>query len=390
MLEAITPLAPRAALGVALCPADGCDVDTLLSGARAAAAKAPPRGLALAADTAVEHTFGDLRVVLADPAMLHTFDLLQRLAKSDLPVLLLGEPGVGKENAAHALHHGSRRAGKELVPVDCAALPDNLVESELFGYQPGAFSDARVAKPGRIEEANGGTLFLDEVGELSEKAQAALLRVLETKRFRRLGDVREREVELRVVAATNRDLEAECRDKRFRRDLFDRLSAATVRLPPLRHRPREIPILARRFLAAAAERAGRPGVSLSEAALHRLGAYAWPGNVRELKNAMEYAAATMVGPRVEIWDLPERLRRVPDDPRADEAIEDAPPESPPQRRVPLADELAAIERERIEQALAEAGGVQLRAAVALGMPIRTLTYKLRQYGIQARPLKRRP
>src|SRR5262249_48718066 len=158
---------------------------------------------------------------------------------------------VGKENAALALHHGSRRGGKALVTLNCAAIPDNLVESELFGHEAGAFSDARVAKPGLLEKASGGPLFLDEVGELAQRVQAKLLRALDTKRTMRLGDVREREVDLRVVAATNRDLEAECRARRFREDLYFRLGAASVCLPPLRDRPREVPILARRFLAAA-------------------------------------------------------------------------------------------------------------------------------------------
>ncbi len=258
VLAAVAPLAPEARGGVATYPGDGCDAVTLLAGARAAAAVAAAGEAAIAAETAVRHTVGDHSIVVADPAMIRLFDLIRRLAASALPVLVLGETGVGKENAAAAVHHWSARAAQPLVTLNCAAMPEALVESELFGHEKGAFSDARAAKPGLLERASGGTVFLDEVGELPLGVQAKLLRALEAKRITRLGDVREREVDLRIVAATNRDLEAEVAAGRFRRDLLFRLGAAVVELPPLRHRPREISILARAFLAAACARAGRP------------------------------------------------------------------------------------------------------------------------------------
>jgi DNA-binding NtrC family response regulator len=337
----------------------------------------------LAAETAVRHVIGERTIVVADPAMIRLFDLVRRLAASDLAVLVLGETGAGKENAAAALHFWSARESRPLVTLNCAAMPEALVESELFGHEKGAFSDARAAKPGLLERADGGTVFLDEVGELPLGVQAKLLRALEAKRITRLGDVRERAVDFRVVAATNRDLEAEVAAGRFRRDLSFRLGAAVVELPALRDRPREVSILARVFLAEACARAGRPPLELSEAALVRLGAYAFPGNVRELKNAMDYAAATADGAVVEPWSLPDRIAGRPDPPSAGAS---APP-SGPRRFRPVAEELRELERTRMVEALEETGGVQTHAAELIGMPIRTFAFKLKQYGISA---KRRP
>jgi len=388
MLAAIAKLAPEARAGVATYPGDGCDAETLLEGARAAAAIAVVGEVALAAETAVQHTIGDQVIVVADPAMIRLFALIRRLSASALPVLVLGETGVGKENAAAAVHHWSARAAHPLITLNCAAMPEALVESELFGHEKGAFSDARAAKPGLLERADGGTVFLDEVGELPLAAQAKLLRALEAKRVTRLGDVREREVDFRVVAATNRDLGAEVAAGRFRQDLLFRLSAAVIELPPLRHRPREISILARVFLAAAGARAGRPPLELSEAALQALGAYPFPGNVRELKNAMEYAAATEEGGVVEPWSLPDRIAgRASTPPAAGSA---APPAPATRRFRPIAEELRELERARMGEALEASGGVQTRAAELLGMPIRTFGFKLKQYGLSPREAKRRP
>ncbi|WP_437757167.1 sigma 54-interacting transcriptional regulator [Sorangium sp. So ce1389] len=394
-LELLEALAPEARGGVAAYPADGGDAETLVSGAAAAAAIAGPRAVALAADTAVRHRVGEREVVLADPAMIRVFELIRRLAASELSVLVLGETGAGKENAAAALHHWSARASKPMITLNCAALPETLVESELFGYERGAFSDARAPKPGLLERAHGGTVFLDEIGELPLGAQAKLLRALEAKRITRLGDVREREVDLRIVAATNRDLEAESRAGRFREDLLFRLSTAVVELPPLRHRPREVPILARLFLAQARARGGKAPVELSEAVLSTLAAYAFPGNVRELKNAMEFAAATAESDVVELWNLPDRIAGrgaaaagaggAP----AAEGAPSSPPAAPPRFR-PIAEELKELERRRMREALEATGGVQTRAAELIGMPTRTFVFKLKQYGIAVRPAKRLP
>ncbi|WP_104987322.1 sigma 54-interacting transcriptional regulator [Sorangium cellulosum] len=389
VLEAIAPLAPDARGGLASYPFDGGDTETLLAGARTAAAIAAPGVIASASETAVQHVIGERTVVVADSAMIRLFELIRRLAASDLPVLVLGETGAGKENAAAAVHHWSARAQKPLITLNCAALPETLVESELFGYEKGAFSEARASKPGLLERAHGGTVFLDEVGELPLGAQAKLLRALEVKRITRLGDVRDREVDIRIVAATNRDLEAEVRAGRFREDLLFRLSAAVVELPPLRHRRRELPILARLFLADACARAGRSALELSEAALAALFAHPFPGNVRELKNAMEYAAATAEGAVIEPWGLPERIAGIDLAPRP-AADPSAPPAAAPSRFKPIAEELREIERTRMCQALDAADGVQKRAAALLGMPVRTFTFKLKQYGISAREGKRSP
>jgi two-component system, NtrC family, response regulator AtoC len=397
LIDALLPLAPGLKGGLACLRADGSDADTLLSAVRAAADIAKPGGLAEAAESAIQHVIGDRTIVVADPAMIRLFDLIRRLAQSDLPVLVLGETGAGKENAAAAIHHWSPRAAKPLITLNCATIPENLLESELFGYEKGAFSGAVSAKPGLLERASGGTVFLDEVGELPMSAQAKLLRVLEAKRITRLGDLREREIDIRVVAATNRDLEGECQRGRFRKDLLFRLSAATVDLPPLRQRPREVPILARAFLAQARAKLSVPEVAISDAALHRLATHAWPGNVRELKNAMDYAAATLRGDVVEVSDLPARVAgrslEAPPGALPQEAGAEAPREAPvpaaPRGFTPIAEELRQLERKRMEEALDATGGVQTRAAELISMPIRTFVLKVKQYGLSQRDGKRR-
>ena len=394
VLAAIASTTSEARGGVATYPGDGCDAETLFSGARAAAAMSAPGAMTSAADAAVHFTIRNATIVVADPAMIRVFELIRRLARTELPVLVLGETGVGKENAAAALHDWSARTSKPLVTLNCAAIPEALVESELFGHEKGAFSDARTAKPGLLEQASGGTVFLDEVGELPLAVQAKLLRALEAKRITRLGDVREREVDFRVVAATNRDLEAEVAAGRFRRDLLFRLGAAIVELPPLRHRPREISILARLFLAQASARAGRAPLDLSETALARLAAYAFPGNVRELKNAMDFAAATVDGSVVELRALPDRIAgRTSSSSSSSSPTQssgDTDSAADPMRRFrPLADEMRELERTRMVEALEATGGVQARAAELLAMPIRTFSFKLKQHGLSARDAKRR-
>ncbi len=386
LLEVLSPLVPQARAGLATAPRDGLDADALLATAKAAALAAPPKDLRVSGPSLFRLSLGERSVLVADPVMVRLFELLRRLASSSLPVLIHGQTGVGKENAAWAVHHWSLRAEKPFVALNCAALPENLVESELFGYERGAFSGADKARPGLLERAHGGTLFLDEVAELSLPVQAKLLRALDQKRITRLGDSRERELDLRVVAATHRVLAEEVKAGRFRQDLFFRLSAAVVVLPPLRDRTSELPLLAGSFLEEACARAGRPALHLSAAAMSMLSAHDWPGNVRELKNVMEYVVATCPGPIIEPSHLPDSLyraeppREVPSPSPATPATETpVHPGRGPFR--PVAEELRELERQRMVEALEASGGVKKRAAELIGMPLRTFTFKLRQYRI---------
>jgi DNA-binding NtrC family response regulator len=379
--EAAMSLAERLAevvgvrVGVAHCPVDGHRSDVLLAAARAAAAL-PGAPVHHAGECVATLDLGSARALVADPAMIQVYDLLRRLATSDLTVLVSGETGAGKEYAAQAVHLWSPRARGPFVAINCASLPEALVESELFGHEKGAFSDAAAVKPGRMEAASGGTLFLDEVGELPLAAQAKLLRVLETRRVTRLGAVKEHAIDVRVVAASNRDLAAEVKAGRFREDLYFRLSGAKVVVPPLRNRPRELSLLARHFLERAC--AGRPAPILSMGTLSLLSRHAWPGNIRELKHEMEYVAATASDPVVEPWHLSERLTAAPAAPvEVDSSLV-------PLSRRPIADELRELERRRMVEALEAAGGVQRRAAELIGMPQRTFTMKYKQYGLGER------
>jgi DNA-binding NtrC family response regulator len=368
--------------GLAQYPMDGGDADALLADARAACSSARSGAVASARDvmTTCTRTIGERTFVVVEPAMVKIYALLDRLAKSDLPVLITGETGTGKENAAAAIHHGSARAKGPFIVINGAALPENLVESELFGYEKGAFSGAVSTKVGLLEAAHGGTVFLDEVGELPLGTQAKLLRILETQRVTRIGAHSERALDVRFVAATNRDLVAEVQQGRFRQDVLFRLGAASVILPPLRDRRRELPVLARTLLQGACDRGKRSPLALAPLTMQKLLSHSWPGNIRELKNAMDYVAATALGPVVEPHELPALAERL---------STNAPASGPPRSDIPspgrgfrpLADEIRELERTRILEALAAAGGVQTRAAELIGMPVRTLFGKLKLYGL---------
>ncbi|HEY5927111.1 MAG TPA: sigma-54 dependent transcriptional regulator, partial [Kofleriaceae bacterium] len=375
--EKALALVPSARGGLAMCPTDACDADTILLAARSAARRATAGHVADAAETATTIELGSRHVLVADPAMSRVFALLERLAVSELPVLVTGETGVGKENAAYAVHHWSKRSGP-FIAVNCAAIgPESLVDAELFGYEKGAYTGATAAKAGLFESAAGGTVFLDEVGELPLAIQAKLLRALEVKRITRLGETRERAIDVRVVAATNRSLEDEVKAGRFRQDLYFRLSGATVILPPLRDRRCEIPLLARAFLADACTRGGRDRMTITAAAMQVLLTYGWPGNVRELKNTMEYVMAAAPDDNVEPLDLPERLGGSAAAPTAAAIPTDVVSDGKAFR--PIADELKELERRRMAEALVAAGGVKTKAAQLIDMPIRTFTLKLKQY-----------
>ncbi|MBI5513727.1 MAG: sigma 54-interacting transcriptional regulator [Deltaproteobacteria bacterium] len=303
--------------------------------------------------------------VVAHPSMRALYALVERVAMSDINALVLGETGVGKELLVEALHRGSRRASQPLVRLNCAALSPTLVESELFGYEKGAFTGALSARAGLLEAAHGGTLFLDEVGDLPAALQAKILRVIEDRQVLRVGAQRTREVDVRFVAATHRDLRAEVQLGTFRRDLYYRLNGIVLAIPPLRERVAEVRPLAEHFLAKA--RPGVRGGPLDPAVVAVLEAHDWPGNVRELRNVIGRAVILAGDGPITLAELPEELRL-----RASRPPSDAPK---------LRDEMGAIERRRIEDALARTNGNQTHAAVLLGMPRRTLVARLKQYGL---------
>ena len=362
----------KASAGIALFPEDAADGEALLWAAREAAGKP---GVHLARELVMRVGLGPQELIIADPAMRGLYRLVERLAPSDLPVLITGETGTGKEMIALALHARSRRAQGPFIPVNCAALPEALAESELFGHERGAFSGATAAKQGFFEAAAGGVLFLDEIGELSLPLQAKLLRAAETHQIVRLGDSRSVAVDVRVIAATHRDLAAEVRAGRFREDLYFRLCAARVALPALRSRPREIPLLARTFLARACAALGLETPAISAAAMAQLALHAWPGNVRELRNLMATLAALHEGPIIEEIALGEGREVAPETPR------------PVHKRkgfaTSIGEEIKALERARMVEALEASGGVQKHAAQLIGMPLRTFVLKVKQYGLQA-------
>ena len=302
--------------------------------------------------------------------------LAERVAPTDATVLLTGETGAGKELFAQAIHHGSPRKGRAFVAVNCSAFPKDLLESELFGYRKGAFTGALADKKGLFDEANGGTLFLDEVGELAPDAQAKLLRVLETQTFTRLGDTKPTQVNVRLVAATNRDLKAEADAARFRPDLYYRLSVFTITVPPLRARPSDIPALARHFLHVFAAKLKKRIPGLTSDCLQRLTRYPWPGNVRELKNVLERAAILAPDAQELTCDyLPPEFQLDPAAPAAhllqpvgvDPALDRT---------------LRAVEARHIRATLTETQGNKTEAARQLGIGLTTLYRKVQEFGLE--------
>ncbi|HTR53943.1 MAG TPA: sigma 54-interacting transcriptional regulator [Kofleriaceae bacterium] len=364
-------------IGYSVCPMDGGDAELLVVGARAAAAGTSGTAVAGVTTSLRTYRIGNRNAIVADPAMARLYALVDRLARVDLPVLITGETGTGKELAATMLHERSPRRGKPLVALNCAAISETLVESELFGHERGAFSGAHATKQGLLESGDGGTVFLDEIGELSLAIQAKLLRVLEAQRLTRVGDVREREINVRLVAATNRSLQDEVDTGRFRKDLYFRLSGATLAVPPLRDRKRELPLLAELFLSEACRIASRGAVVLAPDALQALEAYRWPGNVRELKNVMEYCAATVPDHTITAAHLAVRLGPPKPARAATADIGVA-----PRVFVPIADEIRALEIRRMTQALDAADGNQTKAAELIGMPLRTFFTKMRLYNLR--------
>jgi DNA-binding NtrC family response regulator len=305
------------------------------------------------------------------PTMRRMFELLESVAGSDANVLIVGESGTGKELVANSLHARSPRAGGPLVKINCAALPKDLIESELFGHVKGAFTGAATDKPGLLEEAHRGSVLLDEITEMPLDLQAKLLRVIEDRQVRRLGGSRTVPVDFRVLCSTNRDPEAAVREGRLRQDLYFRINTVTVALPPLRERTGDVPLLARAFLERFRARHGRQVDGIAPEAYRRLLTYPWPGNVRELEHAIERAVLVARGADITVSDLPEALRTEVGSSAA---------------AAPAAGSLEEIERVSIIRALESTGWNKQAAAALLGLRRPTLYSKMRRHGIpQRRP-----
>jgi len=310
-------------------------------------------------------------VVICSPVMRQLLDLVQRIAQTNAAVLITGESGSGKELIARAIHHYSLRGGKPWVDVSCAALPEHLVESELFGYEKGAFSGADTSKPGLFELANHGTLFLDEIGELEPRMQVKLLRVLDGVPYYRLGGVRKVSVDVRVVAATNQDLERMVPNGQFRGDLYHRLGQICLHVPPLRERPEDIGPLAEHFLQIS-----NPRAFLSPDALRTLQRHTWPGNIRELRNTVTKAAVLARECEIRSEDLMVLGSTAPTFVREPTPLTSS-------GSNPDGQNLDGMEKNTILKVLAQTNGHQQRAAELLGISRRTLSRKLKLYGREA-------
>ena len=303
------------------------------------------------------------QMIGASPSFRRMLTLVEQIADSSATILIQGESGTGKELVARTIHELSARRNGPFVAVNCAALPETLLESELFGYEKGAFTGAAGRKEGRFELANGGTLFLDEVADLSLVTQPKILRVLQEGEFERLGGTRSLQVDVRIVAATNQDLSEMVKEKRFREDLYYRLNVISVRVPPLRERHEDIRVLAQHYLRIYAAKNGRKLEGFSNEALERLESYAWPGNVRELENLIERTVLLARKDRIDAEDLPEEVAGVKRPPR-DAILELV--------GTPLAD----IEQRLLDETLRITGGNKTQAAKLLGIDVRTVARKL--------------
>jgi len=310
-------------------------------------------------------------------AMLDVFRLVETVCRTNSTVLLTGESGTGKELVARALHLLSLRRDHPFVAVNCGALPEALLESELFGHMRGAFTGADSNKKGLIEVADHGTIFLDEIGEMSAAMQVKLLRVLQDRRYRRVGGTDEVAADIRVIAATNRDLSARVAEGRFREDLFYRLNVIPIRLPALRERADDVPLIAEHFLTKFTREMGKPINGFTPEVLERLKTYQWPGNVRELENAIERAVALEATDRIQNETLGDHLSGGPrefTDGRAGAAF--------PAVGFNLEQHLQEVERTHVERALRQAGGVQVRAAELLGLSFRQFRYLVKKYNLK--------
>lgn len=304
-------------------------------------------------------------------AMREIFGTVERVAPTRATVLLCGESGVGKDLIARAIHHHSPRDGRPFVKINCTTLPENLMESELFGYEKGAFTGANTTKPGKFEQADTGTVFLDEIGDVPASVQVKLLRILQEREFERLGSNKTRHIDVRVLAATNVDLRAALEQGTFREDLYYRLNVLPINIPPLRERKEDIPFLADHFVKKLRKDLGTPVQSISEAAIQRLREYHWPGNVRELENVMERSMVLAAGSVLEAADIKLDLAAKPRLPGFADGF------------LPEGMTLDEYERSIIREALHRADGNKSQAARLLGLTRNALRYRLSQMGIES-------
>jgi two-component system, NtrC family, response regulator PilR len=322
------------------------------------------------------HQFSN--IIGSSNPMLAVFQLVEMIAPTSSTVLITGESGTGKELVARAIHFNSPRKDRPFVALNCGALSETLLDSELFGHMRGAFTGADTNKKGLIEVAEKGTIFLDEIGEMSPVVQVKVLRMLQERKFRRLGGTDEIDADIRILAATNRDLSKMVTDGQFREDLFYRINVIPLRLPPLRERPDDIPLLAAHFITKFAAQMGKQVSGISGGALARLRQHGWPGNIRELENAMERAVALERTPTILQDSLPEQLQG----PAPEPALAPVPADGLPEAGFDLERHVQHIEREYIAEALRRASGVKVKAAELLGMSFRSFRYYTKKYNLK--------
>jgi two-component system, NtrC family, response regulator PilR len=321
----------------------------------------------------LSHQFSN--IIGRSEAMLAVFKMIETVARTSSTILLTGESGTGKGLVAQAIHFQSLRRDKPMVAINCGAMPETLLESELFGHMRGAFTGADANKKGLLEVAEKGTVFLDEIGEMSAVVQVKLLRVLQERRFRRLGGLEELQADIRVIAATNRDLDKAVAEGRFREDLYYRINVIPIPLPPLRERREDIPFLAEHFLAKYSEQMGKPVMTIARSAMDLLLRHDWPGNIRELENVLERAVALEATPTILPESLPPSIRGA--GPR-----NGTPTDGLPQSGFDLEAHVKQIECSYIAEALQRAGGVQVKAAELLGMSFRSFRYYVKKYNLR--------
>lgn len=316
----------------------------------------------------LDERLGFEKIIGQSDAIIDVMEQVRLAAQADVTVLITGESGTGKELIAEALHHNGSRKNGPFITVNMAAVPEQLVESELFGHVKGAFTGAMAARMGRFEAAHGGTLFVDEIGDFALASQAKLLRVLENHTITPIGGNDDKQVDVRAVAATSRNLEEMVRNNQFREDLYYRLNVVSIHLPPLRERPEDIPLLAAHFLRIFGKEHNKPDMEMDRELLGFLQSFAWPGNIRQLRNAIENMIVLAQGNRLTIDNLPPRLSTEP--------MRD-------QQRVQIStNSLVDLERAAVEKALAEFNGHRTRAAESLGISVRTLQRKLKAWGLE--------